>query len=437
MTAGIEDEWNIDWRCKSFPPSAQGMSSSQIADAKWQLHNDFSTPVAALKETALAHNLDRMRRFCANHDVQIAPHGKTTMSPELISRQLEHGAWGMTAATAWQARAMLNFGAPRVIIANESLDFVGLPWIAEHMRDRSDVEVLVFVDSLEAVEGMRSILRDGVSNGGRALPVLVEVGVAGGRAGVREVAAAVEVGRAVAAAPELELAGVAGFEGILGASRVPEVVDPVRKFLGEMRQTAEELMRADAFRAGYPVILTAGGSAFFDEVVNVFTAGRDQYQRPVEVVIRSGCYITHDHGVYSGVSPFIDNPADDFWPAAQVWGRVLSTPEPGLAITDVGKRDISTDGQMPTVLGRLRDGGYTDIAELGAGGGEQSVPVLFDHANDQHGFLHVTDSRPDVLRVGDFLAFGISHPCTTFDKWRVIPVVDDDYRVVSAVRTFF
>ncbi|NED94987.1 amino acid deaminase [Phytoactinopolyspora alkaliphila] len=429
-----EQEWSLDWRHKGFPPSAAGTPSSRIGAAGWRLLTDFTTPVAALKESALEHNLDVMRRYCSRNGVELAPHGKTTMSPDLIRRQLVHGAWGMTAATAWQARAMLEFGARRVLIANECLDPVGLRWLAERVRDDPGAEVLAFADSVAAVESMRAVLH-GIPSA-PPVPVLVEVGVDGGRAGARGVSAAVDVGRAVAAAPELSLAGVAGFEGVIGSSREPQVIDAVQGFLHGIRQTAERLMVAGAFREDHPVVLSAGGSAYFDQVVEVFTAERSRYRREVEVVLRSGCYLTHDHGVYQEASPLRTGGETDLRPAMEVWSRVLSTPEPGLAIIDAGKRDISTDGRMPTVLGRRRDGRYQEwVAEGETGSAGHGVVV--DHFNDQHGFVHVKDGADDVLRVGDVVRLGISHPCTTFDKWRVIPVVDDDYLVIGAVRTIF
>ena len=35
------------------------------------------------------------------------------------------------------------------------------------------------------------------------------------------------------------------------------------------------------------------------------------------------------------------------------------------------------------------------------------------------------------------VGFGISHPCLTFDKWLVMMLVDDDFHVIGAIRTFF
>ena len=55
--------------------------------------------------------------------------------------------------------------------------------------------------------------------------------------------------------------------------------------------------------------------------------------------------------------------------------------------------------------------------------------------NDQHAYLAF--AAGDAPQVGDLIGCGISHPCTTFDKWRVLFTVDDDYRVTGAIRTFF
>ena len=408
-------DWIVDWRCKNFPADVDGVPASAVAGQGWQVPRDFATPIAVIKERELLANLAQMRDYCADHGVVIAPHGKPTMSPELIGRQLEHGAWGMTAATAWQARVMIEFGARRVMIANQCVDPVGLRWVAERLRDDPGTEIYVFVDSIESVEVMRAVLQSVPS--APVLPVLVEVGFGGGRAGARSVADAVKVGLSVAAAPEFELAGVAAYEGVAGGDRAPDVLETVRSLLGDIRETARNLIGAAAFREG-PVLLSAGGTAFFDEVVDVLAADRDYYSAPVEVVIRSGCYVTHDHTGYFEISPL------DFQPALEVWASVLSTPEPGLAILDVGKRDISTDAFMPVVLARVRDGHRQDLQE-----------VTFDHCNDQHGYLHSAD--PATFRVGDLVVLGISHPCTTFDKWRAIPIVDDQYKVVSVARTFF
>jgi D-serine deaminase-like pyridoxal phosphate-dependent protein len=104
---------------------------------------------------------------------------------------------------------------------------------------------------------------------------------------------------------------------------------------------------------------------------------------------------------------------------------VHSRPEPDLAIVGFGKRDVSYDMGLPRPLTvRGRDG----VVRAAAG-----MEVF--RLNDQHAYLRVPPG--DGLAVGDLVGSGLAHPCTVFDKWRSIPVVDDDYRVVSAIRTYF
>ena len=74
--------------------------------------------------------------------------------------------------------------------------------------------------------------------------------------------------------------------------------------------------------------------------------------------------------------------------------------------------------------GERRDGGAAALAGAKVTG-----------LNDQHAYLRVDPGTP--LAPGDLVCLGISHPCTTLDKWRVIPVLDEEDRVIDVVHTFF
>src|SRR4051812_40395844 len=347
---------------------------------------DMPLPVLVLRESAVAHNLALMQRWCDERGLSLAPHGKTTMAPALIRRQLEAGAWGMTAATVAQLAVMREAGARRVILANE---LGGAPEIAWFEREREGIEAYCLVDS---VEGVRAL----AAGATRPLRVLIELG--GPRAGCRTQAQALAVADAVA--PPLVLAGVEGFEGTLPE----EAVDP---FVDRMRELAEALDARGAFAGVDEIVATAGGSAFFDHVAARLRF--DGLSRPVRVVLRSGCYLTHDDGIYAESSPLAGLRA-----ALELWARVLSCPEPGLAIAGFGKRDAPYDLGLPVV--RSHQG------------------VAVEALNDQHAYLRDPNG---VLAVGDTVVCGISHPCTAFDKWPLIGVVDDDDIVIGAIRTQF
>jgi D-serine dehydratase len=59
--------------------------------------------------------------------------------------------------------------------------------------------------------------------------------------------------------------------------------------------------------------------------------------------------------------------------------------------------------------------------------------------NDQHAYLHFNPQAPQDGQpfVGQIIGSGISHPCTTFDKWRWMPLVDDHYQVIDAISIHF
>jgi D-serine dehydratase len=250
------------------------------------------------------------------------------------------------------------------------------------------------------------------------LPVLVELGLRGGRTGCRTVEAARQVAAAVRGSRSLRLAGVECFEGV-----VHDLGGEVERVLAEVRELAASL----AFDGVDEVLVTAGGSAFFDRVVH-HLAGAWDLGRPVRVVLRSGCYLAHDHGDYERLSPFGRRLPDrePLRPAMEVWGLVHSRPEPDLAIVGFGKRDVSYDVALPRPLWTRPRGG---------GPARPAAGMEVFRLNDQHAYLRVPPGGEPA--VGDLVGCGLAHPCTVFDKWRSMPLVDDGYRVTGAVRTYF
>jgi D-serine dehydratase len=375
-------------------------------------------PALLLHDSAIAHNIDVMARFCADSGVELAPHAKTHMSEELIERQLAAGAWGMTAATTSQVRTLVGFGVTRILHANMLVDRAAIGWIARTILSGDDIDYLCYVDSLAGL----ALLEDELDLLGpeKKLRVLIEVGFAGGRTGVRGHAAAVVLANAIAESERVELAGVSGFEGLMpltDGTYPAEAID----FLRRMHAVLEYCVGAGLI-AGTPIV-SAGGSSFFDLVVAEL--GPQSWSTEVTCVLRSGCYITHDHGMYARTSPFGERGAEDgphFVPAFELLASVLSRPEAERVIVGFGRRDAPTDDRLPVLLGRLGDERHSADTE------SWEVTAV----NDHHAFLRVPANAS--VTPGEILRFGISHPCGAFDRWRSIPLVDDNRRTIGKVR---
>lgn len=418
---------------KGWPPQTWGRSVADVTSEGRRL-STFPTPLVTLSGPAMTHNTDVLAGWASRHGFELAPHGKTTMAPQLWQRQLDAGAWGITLANLAQLAIARRFDTQRVLIANAVLSPVGLRWIAGELAAHPEVTIITWADSLAVVEIMADALADtdhrADSSRQRPVDVMVELGGLGGRTGARTVAAAVDVAEAVAASPHLRLVGAAGYEGALAHGSFAEGVTTIRGYLGELSRLHEILLERGLYATESPIV-SAGGSAYPDVVGEALQPLTDR----AIVLIRSGAYITHDDGYYRQISPWGQNPRTDGSPlrsAIHGWVRISSVPEPGMAIFDAGKRDLPFDEGLPEVqLLRPREPGSAVTALSGV-----QVTAL----NDQHGFLRY-DPATAPVRVGDELRLGLSHPCTTFDKWTLLPVVDNadaaDPVVVDAIRTYF
>lgn len=416
----------LDARTKGIPGTAAPFPLSEIGDKGWNLlAEDLPFPQMILRRSNLDHNKTVFADYLARHGLSLAPHGKTTMAPQLFAEQLDAGAWAITAANVPQVQVMRHYGVPRIVLANQLTGRTHLATIAALLNDDPAFEFYCFVDSVAQLENMARHL-EGTSLA-TAIRLLLEVGVPGGRTGVRTKQEAVTLARAIDAAdPSLfRFAGVAAFEGV-----VPGIADgpqPVIEYAQSVVDIAAELP-ATLLGGLDEFIITGGGSSHFDLMAERFATLK--LDVPIRILLRSGCYITTDNGGYRDNQETARNDPHRAWkgelkPALEAWAYVQSRPEPDLALLAMGKRDVPYDAGLPKPLKLFRPGlGFREI-------GAAKVFAV----NDQHAFVRIEPSSD--WQVGDLVASGISHPCTAFDKWRFMPIVDDDYTVIDGVLTFF
>jgi len=422
----------IDDRFKGIPPGVEPFELRHIGQHGWNvLAEDLPLPLAVLKTSALEHNRSWMRRFLEATGVQLYPHGKTTMSPQLFAMQLEDGARGISLATVHQLAVARRFGVQRILLANQLIGPLAIEYAAKQLQQDDGFELLCLVDSAESVRRLADTARRLKLS--RPIDVLLEVGVAGGRCGVRDWRYALTVARAIAATgSNLRLRGVEGFEGTITGASMEETESAISKYLGFLWEVAAKCCD-EGLLDKESMLLSAGGSAFFDLVVQ---ASEQHLRQPqAEVILRSGCYLTHDSHFYQQLHQRLlsrceraDGLGAGLHAALELWAYVQSRPEPTRAILNLGKRDCSYDIHLPLLTHWLRPGDH-----------DLPVAIPPNHRivalNDQHAIVDLPTDSP--LQVGDLVAAGISHPCTTFDKWQLIPLVDDAYNVTAAIRTFF
>ena len=395
---------------------------SEIPKLNWNLlREDVSLPAAVLLEDKLAHNLAWMPKFASAYGAKLAPHGKTTMAPKLFLRQIQAGAWGITLATASQARVAHEHGVGRVLMANELVGQQNMEIVA-HLIEDPEFEFLSLVDSAEQVE----LLGRFFGNRKQKLNVLLELGVEDGRTGVRDRQQLQAVLAALTQFREqIALHGVEIYEGILRDEA------SIRAFLRHAVDVTTELARVQRFDRS-PIILSGAGSSWYDVVAEEFS--KVNLGQSLDILLRPGCYLTHDVGSYREAQQRIklNNPVaqqmdSGLLPALQLWAYVQSIPEKNKAIIGLGKRDAPFDSGLPTP------------ALLYRPGGEAPQPVPADwklvHIMDQHAYLQIPEGAD--IHVGDMIGFDISHPCLTFDKWRYLLVVNAHYQVIDVVETFF
>jgi D-serine dehydratase len=430
----------LDSRSKGMPATDRQIPLGDVGTKGWNvLRGDMMLPLLTVNQTRMHKNLALMREYADHHNVSLAPHGKSTVCPQLYLEQIGMGGcWGITAATIQQAAVVAATGITNVIIANQVVSRANVEQFVDLKKKYPAAAIYSLVDSPETVRQLAEFGRTRLS--GAKFQVLAEVGYVGGRTGARtfESAKAVidEIGHQ---SDVIELCGVECYEGTINLADPDETIAEVDRFLDFAVSVLAYCKNSGLLRKDGEVLLTAGGSAYFDRVVSKFTAAHSGPN--ARIVLRGGSYLTYDHGFYEkkllqlDERGGLDGPrghiraSTEFLPALQIWAAVQSLQDPGMAILAMGIRDLPYDLGYPRPLRQYRNG--KEIRNLEADG----APYKIINSNDQHCYMQYPAGTD--IAVGDVLACGISHPCTAFDKWDVFYMIDDDHNVIGALKTFF
>ncbi|QIQ21734.1 amino acid deaminase [Zophobihabitans entericus] len=390
------------------------------------LNEDVCLPVVVIKEQILDNNIRWMQDYTNACQVSLAPHGKTTMTPAIFKKQLQAGAWGIGVGTAYQAKIAIESGITNIIMANQLIGKANMLFVSK-LKQQSNTKIFCCVDN----KGNALQLSTHFAAQEQTMNVLLELGIEGGRCGCRSESEAIELAKYIHSLPGLKLSGVEFYEGVIHSQNELTDIDKINGFLTRVINTSNNLIKLNLFPDSEEVILTGAGSVWYDLVCQQMQQAN--LGQNIRYVIRPGCYVTQDKGVYQQSHNALKNRSElachiqgDLASAMELCAFVQSMPEPDLAIIGFGKRDAAFDEGLPQPIAHYRHG--------------QAMPFVTgtmktQNIMDQHAMLHY--SKDVDLQVGDILIFGTSHPCITFDKWRQLYFVDGQYNVLEAVETYF
>lgn len=338
--------------------------------------SEIDTPAVLLYMEVAERNMAKMANFFSDKECKLRPHIKTHKLPIIAHKQIEAGAIGITCAKLGEAKIFLESGIKDILIANE---IVGDKKIQRLVNLSGYGDLIICVDHLENARD----LSEAAGRMGRKINVLVEVNVGLDRCGVRPRKPALELVREITKLRNLIFRGVMGYEGGLFIKDLEEKkkkCEACNRLLVETKELIE--------RDGFPVeIVTAGGSNTF-YLTGLYPGITD---------IQVGSYVTMDnHNTYYGL---------DFEQAITVLTTVISRPEKERAVTDAGKKSLSTDEGLPICKG---DG------------------ILVSNLNEEHGHLRIEDPNHD-LSVGDKIEIVPSHGCTTIPLYDRYVIIRKDY----------
>ena len=317
-------------------PGPETVTPGSVAKKGWNLlDEDLHLPTMILLDSAVEHNLRTMARWCEKNGFLFSPHGKTTMCPQLYKRQLEAGAWAITAASAQQALVCVKFGIQRVMIANQLVGRANIRSVVAAMKADPALEIYCILDSAEGVEHLVGHMKGAEAR--RPIRVLLEGGREGWRTGVRSLEEGRQVLSSIRKHPDLlEFSGFEGYEGI---ARLEEGA-LVKEYLEGLIRSVDTLAR-DIPKPSSSFLFSVGGTSFLDYQHEILPSLKGRYR----IVVRSGCYVTHDHGNYPAhVKRAHDRGmGDEAWPplrqALELWSLVQSVRDGKTAILTFGRRD--------------------------------------------------------------------------------------------------
>ena len=408
-----------------------------ISKKKWNvLNQDVQFPILTINENKFKKNMFSMKKYADSNNVLLAPHCKTSMSPQLLNKIKINGCWGFAAANNQQVSVLLQMGIRKIILANlitNESNLVNLFALVKKYKNLS--EIYICVDSIFGINLLKEIsIKYQFKNN---IKILIEVGLKNSRSGVRSITSLNLLADLINKLPRnFILSGILFYEGAAKKKNYLDSLRNVKKSINFAINCFDFLIKNKLIKNN-EYILSGAGSEFFDLVVYLFNKYKQRDK--VKFIIRPGSYIAYGNGYYTDVLNNIEKrkkifikkksikATDLFFPALELWSFVISQQDEGKAILNFGKRDVSFDLGYPIPLAIYRNKKL--IKKI-----NNKKDINIYKLNDQHAFIKYNKFN---LKVGDLVKFGVSHPCITINNWNTLYLINNKNVIIEALKTFF
>jgi 3-hydroxy-D-aspartate aldolase len=289
------------------------------------------TPALVLDADAFERNLARMAEFLAARGKGMRPHAKTHKCPVIARQQIDAGAVGICVAKVSEAAVLVNAGIPNVLVTSPVVEAARARLLVELSRECERLDVVV--DSARGLDMLRQ-----AATAADALGIVVDLDVALGRTGTRDIDAMLRLADTAAASPGLRFRGIQHYAGQVmhvegHAARRDKSLALWASLQGFVDALAARGMRAD--------IVTGGGTGTYDIDVDVACI----------TDLQVGSYIFMDHQ-YRDVGSARGPVFDDFEVALFVVATAISQPRSGLITVDAGFKAFAVDAGAPRAFDR-------------------------------------------------------------------------------------
>ena len=410
-----------------------------IPNKKWNiLKENVQFPILTMKESVFKKNIKSMNNFANYNGVSLAPHCKTSMCPQILKKLNDLNYWGFSAANNQQLSMLLEMGIKKIIIANlitNKSNIINLFKLIEKYGYAK--KIYLCVDSTFGVNLLKELSIQYKFK--HKLRILIETGFQNSRNGVRNLNSLnILTGKIIKLPSNFIFCGILFYEGAVSEKNYKKTINKVNKFISFSLKAFDYLLKNNFF-SNEEIILSGGGSEYFDLIINSFQKYKNI--KNIRLIIRPGTFIAYGHGHYLKSIENIDKrgtlfinkknikATNLFNPSLELWGHIISMQDSNRAILNFGKRDVHYDRGYPIPLSIYRKGKL--FQKINPKQNKYKIYKMSDH----HAFLYFTNDQD--IRIGDLIKLGVTHPCVTIDKWDFFYMIDEKYNVKEGLKTFF